>query len=138
MDDLEVLCRDCHKAHHAAEHKPSKKRGIKKIHRRRIHDKLTAKHVDILSREFDLNGQKLFMVINYGNPAVAQRAAQLLGFSGIQGYCAKEFRKNKPAHYFGHKQITQVDGRKGFACDCDQNRWKKLANMKELTFVASR
>jgi hypothetical protein len=79
MEDLEVMCRECHKAHHEAERFTSRPRGIRTIHRRAIFGRLTPKHIGILQDEFNLTGKSLFVEINYGPTELADRAAQLLG-----------------------------------------------------------
>lgn len=137
MEDLEVLCRECHSAHHDAEHKPSRERGIRTIHRRRIYDKLTAKHVDILMNEFKLHGQKLFMVINYGNFEVANRAAGLLGFQGIDGRVFNAPSKIKSPQIVDDEKSSQAFEYHGFAFDTNRNRWKRLENLSELSSCRS-
>lgn len=92
LEDLEVLCRDCHIAHHDAERSGVREKGRRIIHRRAIYDKLTAKHAEILFKEFPNAGSDLFYIINYGDQEIADRAAQLLGFSYAYGQLARKGR----------------------------------------------
>lgn len=85
MEDLEVLCRECHEAHHDAEKCSSRGSGIRMIHRRAIYDKLTGKHVKILLTEFPNLGSNVYMIINFGPIGFSDRAAQLLGFDYARG-----------------------------------------------------
>jgi len=83
MEDLEVLCRECHEAHHALDavaRTPKSRRRT--IHRRAIFDKLTAKHVMALWNRYPRikNNKDLFIAINKtGRNKVAEDAAYMLG-----------------------------------------------------------
>lgn len=81
MDDLEVLCRDCHEAHHSVD-KTSGRKQIRGIHKRSIFGRLSQKHKDVLLLQFpDIhNGNDLFIAINSPSEnQVAEAAAKLLG-----------------------------------------------------------
>lgn len=83
MEDLEVLCRECHSVHHSLDSvSRSQKSRRRTIHRRGVYDKLTAKHVMVLWGKYPRikNNKDLFIAINKpGHNEVAQDAANLLG-----------------------------------------------------------
>lgn len=87
MEDLEVLCRECHKAHHAAEKIAGggRRRKARGIHRRAISHLLTAKHLKILRGLFPDMYTDKYVAINCGDPQVAHKAAELLGFDYAYG-----------------------------------------------------
>src|SRR3990172_8367087 len=65
MKDLEVLCRDCHTAHHKLERKARKidKTKPKTIHRRLVYISFTEAMKDNLCKEFSIPKGQLFASI---------------------------------------------------------------------------
>lgn len=81
MEDLEIVCRDCHEAHHRVEKVQVKDSKPKGIHRRAIYQYLKKKQRLVLLERFDIPTMpKLFMEIAYNSTQVALTAATMLGF----------------------------------------------------------
>ncbi len=101
MEDLEVLCRECHEAHHSVDKIVSKKNTLRGIHKRAIFNKLKDKNIKVLLGRFIHLKSKndLFIAINKpGYNEFANAAASLLGcdyvFSSRDAY-PKKSRKFK-------------------------------------------
>lgn len=111
MEDLEVLCRECHSVHHSLDSiSRSPKSRRRTIHRRGIYEKLTAKHVRVLWDKYPRikNNKDLFIAINRpGVNHVAQDAANLLGcrlltnqeLNGMAGLWKDHNKKLKPMRF---------------------------------------
>lgn len=84
LEDLEVLCRDCHSAHHKAEcfTGRSPKRDI---NRRAIFSALTGKMKKMVCDRFRIPSGQLFAAINYGDARIATYASRLLGIRHVYG-----------------------------------------------------
>jgi hypothetical protein len=83
MEDLEVLCRDCHKAHHAVEqHTGRKTRGA--IHREAIFRYLSDVQKQKIIQRFDLNTLgSLYHILIFGELFYAYVAARMLGYQRV-------------------------------------------------------
>lgn len=97
IEDLEVMCRECHRAHHAAERFTSNKsRRGRGIHIRVIHKRLTDKQYSKLRAIYpEMTGNR-YWDINFGNRRWADSAARMLGCSHAFGF-ARE-RRPDPDH----------------------------------------
>ncbi len=131
MEDLEVLCRECHEAHHEAERFSRGGKGIRMIHRRAIHPRLTEKHAKILFDEFPGSGSDLFMIINYGPTYFADRAAELLGFNFAYGKIPRQ-KESVISDIYDENNDTQHHISNQFKYDNNRNRWKKLVSLQEI------
>lgn len=139
ISDLEILCRDCHSAHHDAERFIGKQSSKKRrgIHRRAIHGRLKKKHLDILSKEFPDVGAGLFSAITYWRDDIANRAAELLGCNYIHGKTKRAEMNLKRCSSHRNKYVSQPVRNEKFVNIYDESYWKKVASLKELCFVAS-
>lgn len=139
MEDLEVLCRECHSAHHDAERFTGKQSSKKRrgIHRRAIHGRLKKKHLDILAKEFPDIGAGLFSAITYWRDDIANRATELLGCNYIHGKTKRATLSLKRCGSDRRKYIAQPSRNEKFMDIHDESQWKKLASLKELSFVAA-
>jgi len=100
MEDFEILCRECHEAHHAvdkiARRNPDNP-AERSIHRQAIYRQLTAEHVNKIWDKFpNVRHTTLQDAINFGNPDIAEFAGALLGCNHVFG-----IKRFKP---FGPKQ----------------------------------
>jgi hypothetical protein len=145
MEDFEIMCRECHEAHHRAERYGGKRKSKERrgIHRRAIFSALSRKHIKILFEEFPNIGRP-FAAIAYGDAAIADRAAKLLGFDYAYGDATRKkkpdprwpvrppssFRRNNE-----HFNKLQPSGYQGFVIDENPNKWKKLDSIKALCLV---
>lgn len=104
MDDLEVLCRECHEAHHSVD-KVAGKRRKRGIHRRAIYYKLNDKHVSALRERFKFGD--LLSALTFGDPDIAREAARMLGCYAY-GPGMRQWDVGKPAvrHHPGPKLTT--------------------------------
>lgn len=89
MEDLEVLCRSCHEAHHQA-HRCSrgKKKEKPKVNRQAIFRLLTAQHKKDLMVRFRYETMSAFhMSLTYGEnvSGLLEAACSLLGVDGYYG-----------------------------------------------------
>lgn len=129
LEDLEILCRECHEAHHECErftgkHKERSRRGI---HRRAIYDALTENHVKILLEEFPYIDD-LWLELTYGDTEAAARAAGLLGCDYAHG--AVSSGKSRIASQ--NREVPEDRVGHGFAYDRNRNFWRKIESMKEI------
>lgn len=89
VNDLEVLCRDCHKAHHSAERSSrarERKARVKVLDRRAVFRLLTPSHKRLLMQEFSLSTGDLYIKLTQiQRHAVIERAEQLLGCTTVGG-----------------------------------------------------
>jgi hypothetical protein len=90
LNELQVLCRDCHEATHAALkslYPRERKKEKKMIHRRALFKALTLKHKTILCEKHYLYEEELYAYILYSNEKkhrkIINEAAELLGFDGF-------------------------------------------------------
>lgn len=98
MEDFEVLCRDCHEAHHRAERYANPRRRFKSrsIHRRAILPSLSGKMRREICAKFNIRSLNLYAEINFGKrDEIALEAIRLLGFDKIIGKKLKK-RAHKP------------------------------------------
>lgn len=89
MEDLEVLCRECHEAHHRAERamkkkKPSKRRGIS---RRALYGYLTYKQRKKLINDFALGSfnELSCKLVHSKEYEIVEAAVKMLGFDFFFG-----------------------------------------------------
>lgn len=133
MEDFEIMCRDCHDAHHGAARcvklRAGKRRGI---HRRAIRPALNRKHVSILRSEFPDSGN-LYSALSYGKIQIAQRAAGLLGFDYVFGTPKQksETAPELPRKTRLYRKLQFTDGQ-GFKVDESKFSRKKLASLKDF------
>lgn len=107
MEDLEVLCRECHGAHHRAEKATrTKQRDINRsVDRRSMYRYLTAAQKRNLIRQFNLAGlaDLSFKLVHGTDSQIPLAAAQLLGFSRFHGGAKRRIKRdhgwaNDPSH----------------------------------------
>lgn len=81
MDDLEILCRPCHEAHHRIERALRKPKGHKSkgISRQALARYLTPTQKSILQRRFIFSSGELYSAILDGVPAVVSAALEMSG-----------------------------------------------------------
>lgn len=98
MEDLEVLCRECHEAHHRAEkvNKPKEKR-LKGIHRQGIFPYLNSKQKQRLMTHFSISTlTDLSCKLAFGdNNQIVLLAAKMLGFDYFYGKIEEKDGKRK-------------------------------------------
>lgn len=82
MEDLEVMCRECHQAHHRSHDKRTRRRNPG-IARGQIFRKLSGADIQFLEKKFP--GEGIKYAIELGNPFVAKAAAKLLGYRYAYG-----------------------------------------------------
>jgi hypothetical protein len=102
LNDLQVLCDDCHEATHRALKSLNKKDQYihkkKKIHRRAIAAALSRKQKELIIKSFYLTDEELYAYILYSNDKnhypIIKFASELLGFNGFHPKIVKQSRKN--------------------------------------------
>lgn len=82
MEDLEVLCRECHEAHHRNHDKRTRKKNPG-IHRGAIWKKLKPFQKEIIKAIYP--DESIWTAIELGNPYVANYAAKVLGYRYAYG-----------------------------------------------------
>lgn len=86
MEDFEILCRECHEAHHRAARAAGRRRKRRGIHRRAIFPALTKKMKQKLCADFQVPEKELFAAINYGsNDLICLDAIRMLGMDYVFG-----------------------------------------------------
>lgn len=98
MSDLEVLCRDCHEAHHRAE-RCARTRRVKAraLNRQGIYRMLGIKQRETLCQKFSISPQDLFIRLGHGkNRELCATACRMLG--------AKYFYEAKPKTGWGNSR----------------------------------
>lgn len=116
MEDLEVLCRLCHEAHHRVERATRSKSATKdprRINRRAIFQYLTGPQKDKLIKDFRLEGRNdLSLQLGHTqNNHLAITAAKMLGFDSFYGKPAQKQKakyKNDPAPARKEKSVTNM------------------------------
>jgi hypothetical protein len=98
MEDLEIMCRSCHEAHHAAERCMRQKHSRKKpINRRAIYSLLTWKQRAILKAKGGMNDAALsFHLAQQVNSATQREAARMIGATSLYGGFVDKPIKPKP------------------------------------------
>lgn len=107
IEDLEVLCRECHEAHHKVE-KKERNRGCrsKGIHRRAIYGSLTAKMKQKLCADYGIPERELFAAVTYGSGLVALDAMQMLGCNRAYGNRKPKRKEPKKAQDTGLHRVA--------------------------------
>ena len=111
MEDLEVLCRECHEAHHAAERgsKPRKKTssGKRSLHRNALYRYLTTAQRDMLCKRFAIGGGTLYTELISGvREELLKEACRLLG---VKGYYPKRIlKRHRNSGRGGPKRATDT------------------------------
>lgn len=82
MEDLEVMCRECHNAHHRNHDKRTRRKNPG-IHRGAIWKRLSDNQKDRLKAMYP--NEDLYAAIHWINPLVAKNAARLLGYRYAYG-----------------------------------------------------
>ena len=79
MADLEILCRECHEAHHRVERSTPKRNKNKGISRPALARYLTIAQREILQHHFCMNWTELYCAITDGRKAQVNAALEMLG-----------------------------------------------------------
>jgi len=107
MQDLEVLCRACHEAHHQAERcsgKPKKKQN-RSINRQAVFRCLTGTQKELICRKFGITANDLYIRLHSANESPEMRdALRALGMAHAYG-----FEKNNPKHFKGRRKPPAVN-----------------------------
>jgi len=88
MEDLEVLCRECHEAHHRAERATkSCQKKTRSIHRRAIFQYLTITQKDKLIKDFGCSsyGDLAYKILHSDRHQLILAAVKILGFDKFHG-----------------------------------------------------
>jgi hypothetical protein len=112
MDDLEILCRDCHEGHHMAERTCRSKSGPKQINRSALFRLLSKRQKMILMERFSIARQgDLYLKLTFAESvdSLIYDAQRLLGVSGsYRGVSNKYKRGSKDFSLFLKKSIDGV------------------------------
>lgn len=100
MEDLEVVCRECHDAHHRAEKATRHKRATREprsINRRAIFQYLTTTQKDKLVKDFGLDNRNdlSFRLGQTRDNHIAVNAARMLGFDCFNGHIGDKRKKER-------------------------------------------
>jgi hypothetical protein len=125
LEDLEVLCRECHEAHHRNHDKRTRRKNPG-IHRGAIWRKLSEQQKEEIKSAFPQ--EEIYAAIHWGNPLVAKCAAKMLGYRYAYGKGMDQIYTPKCVR---HHQ-SQVDTRYGFT-----KEFKKLSDLPKY-FVDNR
>jgi len=108
MEDLEILCRECHEAHHSVDKVCRSQGQDRAIHRQAIYAKLSGKHAQLILEKFP-KCSNLRDCICFGDPEIARYSASLLGCNYVMGI--REWRdwgpKQKPKYSW--KELKEIE-----------------------------
>lgn len=144
MSDLEVVCRDCHKAHHKIHRflKQTENKERKGINRFTLYRFLTAAQKKILIKDFNLTNEKdLDVALSFSdNNKLIMSAARMLGFDFFYGTLAEKRTINpRSKHYIEKERIKrkcQEDKRKGRRdLNRTKTRWISLKDFNQTNFM---
>ena len=112
MDDLEVLCRGCHEAHHRVDKMVSRhpRSSVRGINRKAIFSSLNRRMKETLKRDFHLSteGELYLKIASAEDDIVARAAAKLIGCDFVFGGNGKKSVKQRA---YGQQ---------------DRNRWSRI------------
>ncbi len=99
MDDLEIMCRPCHKAHHSVDKMVVKRPGqtSRGINRKAILSSLDPWMKTQLKNEFKLStdGELYLKILNSDGDLAAKSAAKLIGCDFVFGKYKEKLKKQR-------------------------------------------
>ncbi len=121
LSDLEVMCRGCHDAHHAAERTGRRRSGVaKNINRQSLIRFLTANQKRILKDKYSLNDGLLYLaLVARGTSEVILEAEKMLGIASTGGALAFIYKPRRKSQHISDDQYSAL-------LDAEKRKLQKL------------
>ena len=143
MEDLEVLCRSCHEAHHRAE-RCARAKGAKQKHRgihfQAVYGCLTGKQKQAICDRFLITSGDLYVRLRDSGAHQEMRAAlEMLGMDYAYGFCsAKKQPSNKPTSGLSAESCRVKFGQIGRGCKNRKHIFSKRRKARMELFHTER